>query len=75
MSSMNCFRGMVDQRKCVEPYFTSEPFLKPLIIANTAQKMKFSVKNFFGKCDLIHRKLRIWAHLLKKSSMTTRKKT
>ena len=33
----------------------------------TAQKMKFSIKNFLSKCDQIHRKLRIWSHLLKKS--------
>ena len=31
--------------------------------------MKFSIKDFFIKCDQIHRKLRIWSHLLKKSLM------
>ena len=36
------------------PYFTY-----------TAQKMKFSVKDFFSKCDQIRKKLRIWSHLLK----------
>ena len=35
----------------------------------TAQKMKFSIKDFFAKCDEIRRKLRIWSHLLKKSLM------
>ena len=35
----------------------------------TAQKLKFSIKNFCSKCDQIHRKLRIWSHLLKKSLM------
>ena len=35
----------------------------------TAQKMKFSITNFFSKCDQIRRKLRIWSHLLKKSVM------
>ena len=30
-------------------------------------KMKFSIKNFFSKCDQIRKKLRIWSHLLKKS--------
>ena len=35
----------------------------------TAQKMKFSIKDFFSKCDQIHRKLRIWSYLLKKSLM------
>ena len=33
----------------------------------TTQKLKFSIKDFFNKCDQIHRKLRIWSHLLKKS--------
>ena len=37
--------------------------------SNTAQKMKFSIKGFFSKCDQTHRKLRIWSHLLKKSLM------
>ena len=35
----------------------------------TTQKMKFSIKEFFSKCDQIRRKLRIWSHLLKKSLM------
>ena len=35
----------------------------------TAQKMKFSVKDFFRKCDQIYSFLRIWSHLLKKSLM------
>ena len=35
----------------------------------TAQKMKFFIKDFFSKCDQICRELRIWSHLLKKSSM------
>ena len=33
------------------------------------QKMKFSIKDFFSKCDQIRRKLRILSHLLKKSLM------
>ena len=35
----------------------------------TTQKMKFSIKDFFNKCDQIHSFLRIWSHLLKKSLM------
>ena len=35
----------------------------------TAQKMKFSITDFFSKCDQIRRKMRIWPHLLKKSLM------
>ena len=30
----------------------------------TGQKMRFSIKNFSSKCGQIHRKLRIWSHLL-----------
>ena len=36
---------------------------------DTAHKMKFSIKDFFSKCDHICRFLRIWGHLLKKSLM------
>ena len=36
---------------------------------STAQKMKFSIKDFLSKCDQIRRFLRIWSHLLKKSLM------
>ena len=35
----------------------------------TAQKIKFSIKDFFSKCDQIHSFLRIWSYLLKKSLM------
>ena len=31
--------------------------------------MKFFIEDFFSKCDQIHKKLRIWSHLLKKSLM------
>ena len=33
------------------------------------QKMRFSIKDFFSKCDQIRRKPQIWSHLLKKSLM------
>ena len=38
-------------------------------LSNTAQKMKFSIKDFFSKCDQIRSFLRIWSHLLKKLLM------
>ena len=31
--------------------------------------MKFSIKDFFSKCDQIRRKLRIWSHLQQKPLM------
>ena len=34
-----------------------------------AQKMKFSITDFFRKCDQIRSLLLIWSHLLKKSVM------
>ena len=40
-----------------------------IMFSNTAQKMKFLIKDFFSKCDQIRRKLQIWSHLLKKSLM------
>ena len=41
----------------------------PVPAAYTAQKMKFSIKDFFSKCDQIRSFLQIWSHLLKKSLM------
>ena len=41
----------------------------PACTSNTAQKIKFSIKDFFSKCDQIRSFLRIWSHLLKKSLM------
>ena len=35
----------------------------------TAEKLKFSIKDFFSKCDQIRSFVRIWSHLLKKSLM------
>ena len=40
-----------------------------LFFCLTAQKMKFSIEDFFSKYDQIRRKLWIWSHLLKKSLM------
>ena len=39
-------------------------------IRKTAQKMKFSIKDF-SKCDQVRSFLRIWSHLLKKFSLET----
>ena len=33
------------------------------------KRLNFFIKEFFSKCDQIRRKLRIWSHLLKNSSM------
>ena len=36
---------------------------------HTAQKLKFSIKNFFSKCDQTCSFLRIWSHLMETSLM------
>ena len=36
---------------------------------HNAQKVKFTIKDFFSKCDQIRSFLWIWSHLLKKSLM------
>ena len=49
---------------------TGEKFYSAKIFAKyIAQKMKFSIKHFFSKCNQIRKKLWIWSHLLKKSLM------
>ena len=40
-----------------------------LVSPSTAQKMRFSIKDFFSKFDQIYSFLWIWSHLLKKSLM------
>ena len=49
--------------------WTFQSFLAKVQLYYTEQKLKFSIKNFFSKCDQIRRNLRIWSHLLKKSLM------
>ena len=50
-------------------YKRFETFSKTRTLSATAQKMKFSIKDYFSKCDQIRSFLRIWSHLLKKSLM------
>ena len=59
---------LVENRKqsSVKKHVSNENSLS-ICHANTAQKMKFSIKDFVSKCDQIRRFLRIWSHLLKKS--------
>ena len=40
---------------------------KNYVRMTTAQKMKFSIEEFFSRCDQIPRKLWNWSYLLKKS--------
>ena len=58
------------QKRC-HKYFPDVYFLGLIcrLGTSTVQKMKFSIKEFFSKCDELLRNLRIWPHLLKKSLM------
>ena len=58
-----------NQRNVNESYSTemNEVLEVYRIYTHTSQKMKFSIKDFFSKCDQIRSFLRIWSHLLNKS--------
>ena len=51
----------------VYPYMKYDKIWRRISITDTTQKMKFSIKDFFSKCDQIPMKLRFWSHSLKKS--------
>ena len=59
-------KSIVAERGC---FFDNGPKLAVGLQNSTAQKMKFSVKDFFSKYDQIRSFLRIWSQLLKKSLM------
>ena len=54
---------------CYVFYATMRHVYSRFDIWHTAHKMKFSIKDFFSKCDQIRRKLQIWSYLLTKSLM------
>ena len=59
-----------DKGPTIKPTLKRDPdFVIFHLGTNTAQKMKFSIKKFFSKCDQIRIFLRNWSHLLKKSLM------
>ena len=59
------FIGTSQTNENKQIYFATRPHL----FQCTTQKMKFSIKDCFSKCDQIRSFLRIWSHLLKKSLM------
>ena len=62
----SCFTNYADDTMSyVTADNTTEVILR--LTSITAQKMKFSIKDFFSKCDQICSFLRIWSHLLKKT--------
>ena len=65
ITTYKCFLEFLEMCNFEPPEAGSETFFSKY----TEQEMKFSIKDFFSKCDQIRRKLRIWSHLLKKSLM------
>ena len=55
---------------CFTNFFITKRELTSII---TAQKIKFSIKDFFTLCEQICSKMRFWSDLLKKSLMDLRK--
>ena len=47
----------------------SRGFLAQMFTNKNGTKLKLPIKDFFSKCDQIHRNLQIWSHVLKKSLM------
>ena len=62
-----CFQRV--EKGCIENKWVNWSDISVFGSCGTAQKMKFSIKDFFSKCDQIRRKLQIWSYLLKKSLM------
>ena len=58
-----CF--MKSHKISIDLLLTTRKSSFQLTQATTAQKMKFSIKDYFSKCDQIRSFLRIWSHLLK----------
>ena len=56
---------MIEKSHAIVQYEIKKSF-GCIITLSTTQKIKFSITDFFSKCDQIPRKLRIWSHLLKK---------
>ena len=73
-SSCDLLNIKVGKNKVIKSYIWSEEFRifgqfnhDPTPMLHTAKEMKFSIKDFFSKCDQVRRKLQIWSHLLNKS--------
>ena len=67
MSSISSFNQLLI--KCFWNLLRITEIAKDRGVFTTAQKMKFSIKDFFSKRGQIHGFLRIWSHSLKKPLM------
>ena len=69
MSWLFCIANIFHQNNCFLRYEHIKNILLNALTTFTAQKMEFSIKDFFIKCDQFRWKLQIRSHLLKKSLM------
>ena len=69
MYSISYWIEEINQKKLMRNKHNIKHLLILISTVTTAQKMKFSINDFFSKCDQIRSKLRIWSRLLKKSFM------
>ena len=61
LNTHHCLLYMVEKlHKCIHA---------KIFLTDTAQKLKFFIKDFFSKCDQIRKNLRIWSYLLKRPLM------
>ena len=61
--------GLVQGLQLITHVLVKERIKIAQTVRDIAQKMKFSIKDFFSKCDKVCRKPWIWSYLLKKSLM------
>ena len=61
--------GLISHSDNLDKLFEMLEKIECLFELCTAQRMKFSIKDFFSKCDQIHSFLQIWSHFLKISLM------
>ena len=71
LSVIRCLHELENSKALFIPYFSFPSHWILLILSGhyTALKMRFSIKDFFSKCDQIRNFLQIWSNLLEKSLM------
>ena len=66
-SPQNILTGLRPMIALIVMIYVCQEWTRSISFICTTQKMKFSIKDSFSKCNQIRKKLRIWSHLLKKS--------
>ena len=69
MQTINIYRSSTLGLETLTFILKTKLYAELAALESLPKKMKFSIKDFFSKCDQIRRKLRICSHLLNKSLM------